>query len=243
MARRAPAAAAAGGYKARARHRRQADRGAEEALRLRQAAARALRRDAEELRDASTSARASCSNKEVWPLIKEKLPVSISLGLWTFLLSYLISVPLGIAKAVREGSRFDALTTSRAGRLRDPGLRARRAADRAVRRRHVLRLFPLRGLTSDNWAELSWPARIRDYFWHLALPLTCFGRRQLRGRDDADQEHVRRGDPEAVRAGRARQGPVASARVLCKHIFRNALIPLVTGFRRRSSARSSPARC
>ena len=65
----------------------------------------------EQLRRASTSARSFLHNKDVWQLIKEKLPVSISLGLWTFLITYLISVPLGIAKAVREGSRFDALTT------------------------------------------------------------------------------------------------------------------------------------
>ena len=66
--------------------------------------------------------------------------------------AYLLSVPLGIAKAVREGSRFDALSSlRRAGRLRAAGLRPRRGADRAVLRRHVLELFPLRGLTSDNW--------------------------------------------------------------------------------------------
>jgi hypothetical protein len=77
----------------------------------------------------------------VWTLIKEKLPVSISLGLWTFLISYLISIPLGIAKAVREGTRFDTATTLLVlTGLRDAGLRARRAADRAVRRRHLLRL-------------------------------------------------------------------------------------------------------
>jgi len=82
-------------------------------------------------------------NKDVWQLIKEKLPVSISLGLWTFLVSYLVSIPLGIAKAMREGSRFDTLTTLGAAlRLRDPGLRPRRAADRAVRGGTFLDWFP-----------------------------------------------------------------------------------------------------
>ena len=82
-------------------------------------------------------------NKDVWQLIKEKLPVSISLGLWTFLLTYLISIPLGVAKAVREGSTFDTSTTLVVlDRLRAARLRARRAADRAVRRRHLPRLVP-----------------------------------------------------------------------------------------------------
>ena len=115
-------------------------------------------------------------NKDVWPLIKEKLPVSISLGLWTFLISYLISIPLGVAKAVREGSRFDTVTTLLVliG-LRHSRLRARRAADRAVRRRHVPRLVPaaradlrqLDGALPGRRASL-------DYFWHLVLPLTCY---------------------------------------------------------------------
>ena len=154
---------------------------------------------------------ASSSNKDVWELIKEKLPVSISLGLWTFFISYLIAVPLGVAKAVREGTRFDFVTTLivLVG-YAIPGLRARRGAARAVRRRS-LHWFPLRGLTSDNWDELSWGAQDRR------LPLAHraagdgHGARQLRGDDHADQERLPRGDPQAVRADRARQGPGASA--------------------------------
>ena len=80
-------------------------------------------------------------NKDVWQLIKEKLPVSISLGLWTFLLSYLISIPLGVAKAVREGSRFDTIDHAAGARgFCAPRLCARRAADRAVRGRDLPRL-------------------------------------------------------------------------------------------------------
>ena len=89
--------------------------------------------------------------------------------------------------------------------------------------------FPLRGLTSDNWATLSWPARIADYFWHLTLPLICYAIGSFAVRHVPDQEHVRRGDPQAVRPGRARQR-ASERRVLYKHVFRNALIPLVTGF-------------
>ena len=131
--------------------------------------------------DASTSARSFLQNKAVWTLIKEKLPVSISLGLWTFLLSYLISIPLGVAKAVREGSRFDAVTTLLVliG-FAIPGFVLGVLLIVLFAGGTFFDWFPLRGLTSDNWAELSWPARIADYFWHLTLPLTCLVDRQLR---------------------------------------------------------------
>ena len=87
--------------------RREARRGDQEAVRLRQAGARALRRRCSGSFARFDLGRSFFQNKDVWQLIKEKLPVSISLGLWTFLLIYLISVPLGIAKAVRAGTRFD----------------------------------------------------------------------------------------------------------------------------------------
>ncbi|HET9646114.1 MAG TPA: ABC transporter permease subunit, partial [Burkholderiaceae bacterium] len=113
-------------------------------------------------------------NKGVWPLIKEKLPVSISLGLWTFLLTYLISIPLGVAKAVREGHPFDTATTVLVlVGYAIPGFVLGVLLIVLFAGGTFLDWFPLRGLTSDNWAELSWPARIRDYFWHLTLPLIC----------------------------------------------------------------------
>ena len=113
-------------------------------------------------------------NKDVWQLIKEKLPVSISLGLWTFLISYLVSIPLGVAKAVREGSRFDIATTMVVllG-YAIPGFVLGVLLIVLFAGGTYLDWFPLRGLTSDNWDELSWPARIADYFWHLTLPLIC----------------------------------------------------------------------
>ena len=154
-------------------------------------------------------------NKGVWQLIKEKLPVSISLGLWSFLLTYLISIPLGVAKAVREGSHLRRVDhPARPHGLRAPGIRPRRAADRAVRRRHVPRLVPVArphvGQLGD--AELAGA--------HRRLPVASRAAadvlrdRQLRGRHAPDQEHVRRGDPQAVRAGRARQGTEREARAL-----------------------------
>ena len=160
----------------------------------------------------------------------EKLPVSISLGIWSFLLSYLISVPLGISKAVREGSRFDTLTTF--------AVLVGYAIPCFVLGVLLIVLFaggtfldwfPLRGLTSDNWAELSWPDRIKDYFWHLALPLTCltigsFAVTTMLTKNTFVEE-IRK---QYVLVARAKG--LSQRRVLYKHIFRNALIPLVTGF-------------
>ncbi len=169
-------------------------------------------------------------NKEVWTLIKEKLPVSISLGIWSFLLSYLISVPLGIAKAVREGSRFDTLTTFAVliG-YAIPGFVLGVLLIVLFAGGTFLDWFPLRGLTSDNWAELSWGARVRDYFWHLALPLTCltigaFAVTTMLTKNTFVEE-IRK---QYVLVARAKG--LSQRRVLYKHIFRNALIPLVTGF-------------
>ncbi len=174
--------------------------------------------------------RSYLQNKDVWQLIKEKLPVSVSLGLWTFLVSYLISIPLGIAKAVREGSRFDAVTTM--GVLVGyaiPGFVLGILLIVVFAGGTYLDWFPLRGLTSDNWDELSWPGRIADYLWHLALPLTClvihsFAVMTLLTKNTFVEE-MRKQYVLVARAKGLSQG-----RVLYKHIFRNALIPLVTGF-------------
>ncbi len=169
-------------------------------------------------------------NKDVWQLIKEKLPVSISLGLWTFLLSYLISIPLGIAKAVREGSRFDTITTMVAllG-FALPGFALGVLLIVLFAGGTFLDWFPLRGLTSENWASLSWPARIVDYLWHLVLPLTCYAIGSFAIvtflTKNTFVEEIRK---QYVLVARAKG--VSERRVLYKHVFRNALIPLVTGF-------------
>ncbi|WP_418315690.1 microcin C ABC transporter permease YejB [Piscinibacter sakaiensis] len=169
-------------------------------------------------------------NKEVWQLIKEKLPVSISLGLWTFLISYLISIPLGVAKAVREGSRFDVVTTFFVllG-YAIPGFVLGVLLIVLFAGGTFLDWFPLRGLTSDNWDELSWPAKIADYFWHLTLPLIClvigsFAVVTMLTKNTFVEE-IRK---QYVLVARAKG--LSQQRVLYKHIFRNALIPLVTGF-------------
>src|SRR5262245_5149550 len=169
-------------------------------------------------------------NQDVWTLIKSKLPVSISLGLWTFLLSYLISIPLGVAKAVREGSKFDAFTSMLVllG-FAIPGFVLGILLIVLFAGGTFLDWFPLRGLTSDNWESLSWPARIADYFWHLALPLTCYAIGSFAVitflTKNTFVEEIRK---QYVLVARAKG--VSEQRVLYKHVFRNALIPLVTGF-------------
>ena len=174
--------------------------------------------------------RSFLQNKDVWTLIKEKLPVSISLGLWTFLLSYLISIPLGVMKAMYEGSRFDALTTLVVliG-YAIPGFVLGLLLIVLFAGGTFFDVFPLRGLTSDNWAELSWPGRIADYFWHLALPLIClvigsFAIVTMLTKNTFIEEMRK----QYVLVARAKG--LSQKRVLFKHIFRNALIPLITGF-------------
>jgi microcin C transport system permease protein len=174
--------------------------------------------------------RSFMQNKDVWALIKEKLPVSVSLGLWTFLISYLVSIPLGVAKAVREGSRFDTVSTAFVllG-YAIPGFVLGILLIVLFAGGTFYDFFPLRGLTSDGWEDMAWPARIRDYFWHLTLPLTClviqsFATVTLLTKNTFVEE-IRK---QYVLVARAKG--LSQQRVLYKHIFRNALIPLVTGF-------------
>jgi microcin C transport system permease protein len=174
--------------------------------------------------------RSFLQNKGVWELIQSKLPVSISLGLWSFLISYLISIPLGVAKAVREGSRFDAVTTFFVllG-YAVPGFVLGLLLIVLFAGGSFWEVFPLRGLTSDNWAELSAWGKVKDYFWHLALPLGClvihsFATITLLTKNTFVEE-IRK---QYVLVARAKG--LSERRVVYKHIFRNALIPLVTGF-------------
>jgi microcin C transport system permease protein len=169
-------------------------------------------------------------NKGVWELIKEKLPVSISLGLWTFLISYAISIPLGISKAVNEGTRFDTATTFVVllG-YAIPGFVLGVLLIVLFAGGTFWDWFPLRGLTSDNFEELSAWGKVKDYFWHLTLPLTClvihsFAVVTLLTKNTFVEE-IRK---QYVLVARSKG--LSQERVLYKHIFRNALIPLVTGF-------------
>ncbi len=172
----------------------------------------------------------------VLDLIIQKMPVSISLGIWLTLLTYLISIPLGIAKAVRDGSRFDSWTSIiviigyaipafmfaiflivifAGGSLNLPwGLSS---------------AFPLRGLTSANWAELPWYDKISDYFWHLTLPLTAmllgsFATMTLLTKNSFLDEIRKQYVVTAKMKG------LSERRVLYSHVFRNAMLIIIAGF-------------
>jgi len=169
-------------------------------------------------------------HQSVLSLMADKMPVSISLGLWTFLITYLVSIPLGVRKAVRDGTPFDVWTTT--------VLLIGYAIPGFVLGLFLLvlfgggsfwDLFPLRGLTSDNWAELSWPARIADYIWHMILPVTAMVVGQFAVMTlltkNSFLEEIRK---QYVLTARAKG--LAENKVLYGHVFRNAVIPLVTGF-------------
>lgn len=167
-------------------------------------------------------------NKAVSQLIWEKLPVSISLGLWTFFISYLIAVPLGVAKAVRAGSRFDFVTTLLVlVGYAIPGFVLGVAL--LVIFGGQLQWFPLRGLTSSNWEELSWAARVTDYLWHIAMPVTAM----VLGSFAVTTMLTKNAFLEEIRKQyvvTARAKGLDERQVLWKHVFRNALIPIITGF-------------
>ncbi|HQS31547.1 ABC transporter permease subunit [Polaromonas sp.] len=167
-------------------------------------------------------------NRDVSQLIIEKLPVSISLGLWTFFISYLVAVPLGVAKAVRAGSRFDLITTLLVlVGYAIPGFVL--GVVLLVVFGGQLQWFPLRGLTSSTWDDMSWGARIVDYLWHIALPVTAmvlgsFAVTAILTKN-AFLEEIRK---QYVVTARAKG--LGERQVLYKHVFRNALIPIITGF-------------
>ncbi|HYP71410.1 MAG TPA: ABC transporter permease subunit [Variovorax sp.] len=166
--------------------------------------------------------------KDVWQLIKEKLPVSISLGLWTFFISYLVAVPLGVAKAVRAGTRFDFVSTLvvLVG-YAIPGFVLGVAL--LVVFGGQLQWFPLRGLTSSNWEQLGWGARIVDYLWHITLPLIAM----VLGSFAVTTMLTKNSFLEEIRKQyvlTARAKGLDENKVLWKHVMRNALIPIITGF-------------
>ncbi len=163
-------------------------------------------------------------------LVLEKMPVSISLGLWMTLLSYGISIPLGIAKAVRDGSRFDVWTSGViiVGYAL-PGFLFAILLIVLFAGGSFWSLFPLRGLTSDNFASLSFPQQVLDYAWHMALPLTAmalggFATTTLLTKnsflDEIGKQYVIT----------ARAKGLSERQVLYGHVFRNAMLLIVAGF-------------
>jgi microcin C transport system permease protein len=169
-------------------------------------------------------------NRSVVDLVLDKMPVSISLGLWTTLLVYLISIPLGIAKAVRDGSRLDVWSSVVVvvGNAIPAFLFAVLLLV-VFAGGSYLDWFPLRGLTSDNWDQLSWPAKILDYFWHITLPvfamviggfatLTMLTKNSFL--DQIGQQYVMT----------ARSKGLTEHQVLYGHVFRNAMLIVIAGF-------------
>ena len=169
-------------------------------------------------------------DKTVGELIWERMPVSISLGLWSTLIIYLISIPLGIKKALTDGSKFDVITSFAvifgsavpvflfavflivffAGGV-------------------YLQWFPLRGLTSDNWQDLSWYAKIADYFWHITLPVLSiviggFASLTMLTKNSFLDEISK----QYVLTARAKGLPEKD--ILYKHVFRNAMLIIIAGF-------------
>jgi microcin C transport system permease protein len=167
---------------------------------------------------------------DVIDLIIEKMPVSISLGVWILLLSYIISIPLGIKKAVTDGSRFDVWTSGLIiVAYAVPGFLVGILLIVVFAGGSFFDWFPLRGLTSDNFAELSLFGKIVDYFWHLALPLialslAAFATTTLLTKNSFIDE-IRK---QYVTTARAKG--LSERQVLYRHVFRNAMLIIIAGF-------------
>jgi microcin C transport system permease protein len=162
--------------------------------------------------------------------ILEKLPVSVSLGLWTTLLTYLISIPLGVAKAVRDGSPFDVWSSAVViVGYAIPGFLFAILLVVLFAGGSYFAWFPLRGLTSDYWSLLSWPGRILDYVWHMTLPVIALmvggfaGLTMLTKNsflEEINKQYV----------VTARSKGLSRPRVLYGHVFRNAMLIVIAGF-------------
>jgi microcin C transport system permease protein len=163
-------------------------------------------------------------------LVIEKLPVSITLGLWSTLIAYLVSIPLGIRKAVRDGSRFDTWTS---GAIivgyAIPGFLFAILLIVLFAGGSYWRIFPLRGLTSDDWETLSLVGKVLDYFWHIALPVLAssisgFATLTLLTKNSFLDEIKK----QYVMTARAKG--LTERRVLYGHVFRNAMLIVISGF-------------
>jgi microcin C transport system permease protein len=163
-------------------------------------------------------------------LIKEKLPVSITLGLWSTLIAYLVSIPLGIRKAVKDGSRFDTWTSGAIiAAYAIPGFLFAILLLVLFAGGSYWQIFPLRGLTSDNFDQLSAMGKVADYFWHIALPvlastISAFATLTLLTKNsflDEIKKHY-------VMTARAKG--LSERAVLYGHVFRNAMLIVIAGF-------------
>lgn len=169
-------------------------------------------------------------SQRVTDLILDKLPVSISIGLWSTLIIYLVSIPLGISKAVRDGSTFDVATSYVIFiGYAVPAFLFAIFLIVVFAGGSYFSWFPLRGLTSDNWAELSPFHKVTDYFWHLALPVTAmtiggFASLTMLTKNSFMEEI----NKQYVLTARAKG--LSQNRVLYGHVFRNAMLLVIAGF-------------
>ena len=169
-------------------------------------------------------------SKSVLSLIAEKLPVSISLGLWLLIISYLVSIPLGIRKAVKDGTPFDVWSSAIVSiGYAIPSFVLSIFLIIVFAGGSYYNWFPLRLLTSDNFADLSWWGKIKDYAWHLALPLLAMGVGSFATMtlltknsflDEIKKQYVTT----------ARAKGLTESRVLYGHVFRNAMLLVISGF-------------
>ncbi|MDF2141377.1 ABC transporter permease subunit [Paenirhodobacter sp. CAU 1674] len=169
-------------------------------------------------------------SQTVIELVADKLPVSLTLGLWSTILAYLISIPLGIRKAVRDGTPFDTWTS---GAIiigyAIPGFLFAVMLMVLFAGGSYWKIFPLRGLTSDNFDQLSMMGKALDYLWHIALPVTAttissFATMTLLTKnsflDEINKQYVMT----------ARAKGLTERRVLYGHVFRNAMLIVIAGF-------------
>ena len=163
-------------------------------------------------------------------LVLEKMPVSISLGLWSTVIAYLVSIPLGIRKAVNDGTRFDTWTS---GLIivgyAIPGFLFAILLLVLFAGGSYWQIFPLRGLTSDNWHELSLIGKVLDYFWHITLPvlastISAFATLTLLTKNSFLDEIKKQYVITARAKGQTER------RVLYGHVFRNAMLIIIAGF-------------
>ncbi len=169
-------------------------------------------------------------DRAVLDLVLDKLPVSISLGVWSTLLIYAISIPLGIAKAVRDGSRFDVLSSAAViVGYAIPAFLFAIVLIIVFAGGRYLDWFPLRGLVSENWDSLSHWEQVKDYFWHLCLPVTAmviggFASLTMLTKnsflDEINKQYV----------VTARAKGLSERQVLYGHVFRNAMLLVIAGF-------------
>jgi microcin C transport system permease protein len=163
-------------------------------------------------------------------LVLEKMPVSITLGLWSTVIAYIVSIPLGIRKAVKDGSRFDTVTSGVIiVAYAIPGFLFAILLLVLFAGGSYWQWFPLRGLTSDNWEELSLIGRVLDYFWHITLPvlastISAFATLTLLTKnsflDEIKKQYVMTAKAKGLSEGR----------VLYGHVFRNAMLIVIAGF-------------